>query len=55
MLDALSRLVHNAREEGTMKGVKVSASEELSQVLFVDDNIYSFIIILYLYKKEIGM
>ena len=38
-----------------MKGVKVSASEELSQVLFVDDNIQSFIIILYLYKKEIGM
>ena len=35
--DALSRLIHNAKREGKIEGVKVSRSEEITHTLFVDD------------------
>lgn len=35
--DALSRLIHHAKREGSYKGFKVTRYEELSDILFVDD------------------
>ena len=35
--NSLSRIIHQAKREGSYKGVMVTDSEELSHILFVDD------------------
>ena len=37
IIDALSRLIHHAKHSGSYTGIKVSETEELSHILFVDD------------------
>ena len=37
IVDVLSRIINQAKREGSYKGIMVTNSEELSQILFVDD------------------
>ena len=65
IVDALSRIIHQAKREGSYKGVMVTNSEELSHILFVDDvimmgkrtceNLKEAEQLLNLYKKATGM
>ena len=38
VVDALSRIIEQEKREGSFKGIKVTHSEELSHILFVDDH-----------------
>ena len=38
--EALSRLIHNAKREEKIEGVKVSSLEEFTHTLFVDDVLF---------------
>ena len=35
--EALSRIIHKAKEEGKIKGVGISSTVDLTHILFVDD------------------
>ena len=35
--EALSRIIHKSKEDGAIKGIKVSTTEEVTHTLFVDD------------------
>ena len=37
VVDALSRIIHNAKREGKIEGIKVLRSKEITHTLFVDD------------------
>ena len=63
--EALSRIIHKAKENRVIKGIKVSNYEEVKHTLFVDDvlifgegsirNIEAFISLIDKYKSSTGM
>ena len=63
--EALSRIIHKAKSEGAIKGIKVSDTEEVTHSLFVDDvllfgegnirNLEAFIALIDKYRKATGM
>ena len=65
VVDALSRLILKAKEEGNNEGVKVSSEEEVTHTLFVDDVLFfgvgtkenpkEFAALIEKYKKATGM
>ena len=63
--EALSRIIHNVKENMLIKGIKVSSTEEVTHTLFVDDvlvfgegtirNLEAFASLIDKYKKATGM
>ena len=65
VVEELSRIIHNAKENREIKGIKVSTCEEVTHTLFVDDvlifgeasirNIDAFSSLIDKYKRATGM
>ena len=63
--EALSRIIHKAKLDGAIKGIKVSTTEEVTHTLFVDDvllfgegtikNLEAFLDLIDKYSRATGM
>ena len=63
--EALSRIIHKAKADGVIKGIKVSTTEEVTHTLFVDDvllfgersikNLEAFLALIDKHRRATGM